>query len=124
MKKKIIKKLTLNKEDISNLSQEDANNLRGGNAPTYVDPAHGGNCTNTCGGGDPSMAYFTCPGNPDGVTNGCSGGCPSVRQTGCPDGTLQGLCSAAAMCFTRNNCTYADCTQGCPTTYGDATCTH
>lgn len=114
MKKKVIKKLTLNKEDIANLSSEDANNLRGGDiAPTYVDPAHGGNCTNGCNG-------FTF--GPDNCTRGCTADCPSAPGTGCPNGTYQGLCSAVGGCFSNQNCTYAQCTGHCPTTYGDATC--
>lgn len=114
MKKKVIKKLILNKEDISNLSLEDAYNLRGGNlAPTFVDPAHGGYCTNTCDQGEETTAQVTLP---------CSGGCPSIYGTGCPDGSLMGACSVVAMCFSRNNCTYTMCTGTCPTTYNDATC--
>lgn len=114
MKKKIIKKLILNKEDISNLSLEDANNLRGGNlAPTFVDPAHGGYCTNGCDG-----ATF----GPDNCTAGCTGPCPSAYGTGCPGGSFDNACSVLTLCFSKRNCTYTDCTNHCPTSYGDATC--
>lgn len=128
MKKKTIKKLVLNKEDISNLSNEDAFTVRGGNvAPTFVDPAHGGYCTNTCtvtnnvpgcAGTQACITYNAA------CTTGCTDECPSNRATGCEGGSYGGLCSFVGFCFTAgNHCTYADCTNGCPTTYGDATCT-
>lgn len=116
MKKKL-KKLTLNKEDITNLSNEEAHRLRGGNvAPTFVDPAHGGYCTNGCDG------FTVGPGN---CTSGCTGACPSAAGEGCESQTVPIGCLPTTfdMCHTDQNCTKAQCTDGCPNTVNDATCT-
>jgi len=116
MKKKL-RKLTLNKEDITNLSNEDANRLRGGNVkPTFVDPGHGGYCTNGCEG-------FTL--GDQNCTSGCTSACPSVAGTGCESQTVPIGCMPTTLdaCHTDQNCTKARCTGGCPNTINDATCT-
>jgi natural product precursor len=117
MKKLIVKKLSFKKEDITDLSQEEQGHVVGGNfAPTLYDPAHGAYCTNTCN-------QFTILA--DNCTSGCTGPCNSNAATGCEDGNTINDCLGTAinLCFTNGNCTYTECTRGCPVTaYTDATC--
>ncbi|MGN7820010.1 class I lanthipeptide [Chitinophaga sp. 22536] len=116
MKKKIIKKLSFTKEDITDLSQEEQGYMIGGVAPTFVDPAHGGYCTQVgCG---------TVTAGPSNCTQGCTGPCPSAAQTGCSPSSTYLDCAHTNLniCFSSVNCTKAECTGQCPATYKDATC--
>ncbi|WP_312364601.1 class I lanthipeptide [Sphingobacterium sp.] len=115
MKKKILK---FSKQDIADLSQEEQRQIIGGNnAPTV-----GENCTITCE--DNGCNTYK---DGDCTTTGDTGPCPShYRGTACDpkSGMDNATCyiSAGNVCHSMQQCTYADCTQGCPTTYGDATC--
>lgn len=116
MKKRIIKKLTLNKEDVSNLSNEEANKLRGGNIkPTFIDTPHGGYCTLTCD----EFTYGS-----ENCTGGCTSACPSVAGGACESETVPVGCLPTFFdrCHSDNACTYAQCTGGCPNTINDGTC--
>lgn len=116
-KKKLSMKLSLNKEEITNLTREEMSSLRGGNdAPTYVNPQTGGYCT--VGYNDITFWEDTC-------TGGCTGPCPSQAQTGCDGNYTFHDCVQTAFnyCFTNHNCTYTQCTNDCPVSINDATCT-
>ncbi|WP_312364603.1 class I lanthipeptide [Sphingobacterium sp.] len=113
MKKKILK---FSKQDIADLSQEEQKQIIGG-AGTV-----GANCTVTCPGGDCGVSIYGCYSRTD------TGNCDSVKDgpRKCdPEsniGNFTCYVSALGNCHTEGNCTMGNCTDGCPTTYGDATC--
>lgn len=107
MKRKTLK---FRKQEIADLTKEEQSSIVGG-----FDGSVGKYCTNTCGeaGCDP--------------TDVCTGACLSLyRGYECDpaSGAENATCyiSMADMCHTDQNCTYGDCTEGCPHSYGDPTC--
>lgn len=109
MKKKTLK---FNKQEIFDLTGAEQKRIIGGIAPTVGDY-----CTVTCENKD------TC-GDEYGMTGPCDS---NYRGHVCsPESDIAGQAtcamSAIEMCHSDRNCTYADCTQTCPPTYGDQTC--
>ncbi|GAA4430725.1 hypothetical protein GCM10023091_00360 [Ravibacter arvi] len=109
---KKIKKLTFKKKDIIDLTKDEQRKIIGGFAETYTQ------CTDGCGG----MTVYA-----DNCTSGCTSDCASNVGGGNCDpasGLDNATCyiSAADLCHTDRNCTYARCTEGCPHSYGDPTC--
>lgn len=116
-KKKVSLKLSLNKEEVVNLTNEEMSSFRGGEAPTYVDTPHGGYCTQDWLACNATIGDQNC-------SFGCTGPCPSSAETGCDNGShIDCGVSLLGTCFTDFQCTNAQCTAGCPHSYNDATCT-
>lgn len=118
MKKRNIKLLTFNKQDIADLTREEQQKLIGGNAA----PTVGEYCTQTCG----ALCGFTLGGQND-CSNACTGACPSYVGGGeCDPGSnienVTCYVSLLDQCHTDQQCTYVRCSGGCPNSYNDATC--
>ncbi|MBS1665347.1 MAG: hypothetical protein JST68_30165 [Bacteroidetes bacterium] len=109
------KKLLLKKITVSNLSEEVAKSIYGGDMPTY-----GTNCSysctpnNTCQATQRDCVTYDCPSGPNQNTctyNGCQN--TVTKTTNSP-------------CFSQwANCTYTQCTDiknTCQATYTDQTC--
>lgn len=113
MKKKTLK---FNKKDISDLTKAEQKTIIGG------DGTFGENCTITCKGKDgcDDLTIAFC--------YGYTGGCLSVyggQQNCSPESdVMAATCTVSVvdLCHTNAQCTYGDCTDGCPRTYAEVTC--
>jgi hypothetical protein len=111
---KKLKKLSIKKITVSNLSEEAARQIHGGDIGTAGAACTQGSCVN--GPCTNDCHTNACASNTDDpnctrVAGGCTAGqtCPSNNNT----------------CFTQLDCTYGNCTDvnnGCVATYMDATC--
>ncbi|MBO9564881.1 MAG: hypothetical protein J7621_19045 [Niastella sp.] len=120
-------KLSLKKITVSNLSEDYAKRVFGGDdpdAPTYNDPSPGPNCTDSCTDNN-CQCHLSEGCNTNGA--GCASGPEEPNCTradgGCTDG--QTCPSNNNKCFTDMDCSATDCTNvqnGCPGTHMDASC--
>lgn len=112
-------KLSLKKITVSNLSEDFAKRVFGGD-PDPME-TYGGNCTVSC-----TADGCVCTATADncGSMAGCASGPESPGCTGVAGGCTAGQCATDnGTCFTQHECSYAQCTGGnCPATYMDKSC--
>jgi hypothetical protein len=109
MKKlKLIRKLTLNKQVIAPLNNDQASRILGGDdAPSYGTACTVQTCKTECN--DNKTECLTMD------TNVTDDQCRTHNTNPCNPGD-------SALCFTQAQCTQGNCSGTCPQTYGDATC--
>ncbi|MBO9564880.1 MAG: hypothetical protein J7621_19040 [Niastella sp.] len=120
-------KLSLRKITVSNLSEDFAKRIFGGDdtdLATYNDPAQGPNCTDSCT--ENNCQCTLSKGNDCHTNNACASGPEQPGCTQAPGGCTGEQCpSDNNHCFTQLDCTHGQCTdvqQTCPATHMDASC--